>query len=109
MQTNDPADQAMEPAPSGDGTEGQGEGEELEYQTLFIPKDESGYSVPDSGQAMIDFKKVAEDDEGCTIKVTHFESEGGAEDVNEPEEGMDTMDHVDNFLQGQRSKGTGGY
>lgn len=70
--------------------------EPSEFPTLFVPKHE-GYEVPASGQAMIDFKKINEDEEGCTIEVTQFEGQ-------QVEEAEDTMDHVDQFLSKEKAK-----
>lgn len=70
----------------------------LEGQSLFIPKDDTGYSVPDAGTAIIEFAKLSEDDSGCTIKVTSFEGEEVA-DINATDDTMeDAMDHAESFI-----------
>lgn len=71
----------------------------LEGQTIHIPKQGEGYSIPDAGTALVSFEKVAEDENGCTIKITDFETE--EDDLDSAES---TRDQVDMFLNNQNSK-----
>lgn len=63
----------------------------LEGQTVYIPKKGKDYAIPDSGRAIVEFTKVAEDEGGCTIKLTSFEQE----EIEPPE---DVEEDVNNFL-----------
>lgn len=68
-----------------------GKTESLEGQTIYVPKQGDDYSIPDQGRAVVSFTKVAEDEGGCTIKITEFEQEG-----KEPAESVE--EDVNNFL-----------
>jgi len=72
----------------------------LENQTIFVPKQGEGYSIPGSGRAMVSFQKVSEDEDGCTLKVVNFETEAGEEIT----EDMDTRDHIDSFLSNREGE-----
>lgn len=79
--------------------------DQLQGQTLFIPKT-GDYQVPDSGSARIEFRKQEENEEGCFVEVTSFESEE-AETGNEPTPDMDTEDHMNSFIEKRRGANYG--